>query len=102
MGHLNIMIGMHAPDGLFTYDSYRTHQGEQQQYDNNPTFKRTSMLTMRVVACFSYLFKSQIYNEIVIVDNYMFIVTRITSRNFSFCLCIRIPRSKTWVIHTTQ
>ena len=102
MGHLNIMIGIHATDGLFTYDSLSDSSRKTTTVWQQSHIKRTSMLKMRVVACFFKLFNSQIYSEIVIVDNYMFIVTRITSRNFSFCLFIRtcIPRSKSWVIHT--
>ena len=103
MGHLNIMMGIQATDWLFTYGSLsyssrRTTTVWQQSHSQDNVYVNNESCSL----FFQNHFKSQIYIEIVRVDNFVFIVWLHALQRVTFHSCpfIRISRCESWVMHS--
>ena len=103
MGRLNIMMAIHATDWLFTYDSLsyssrRTTTVWQQSHIQENVYVNNESCSL----FFQNLFKSHIYNEIVCVDTFVFIVWLHALQHVTFHSCpfIRIFGCESWVIHS--
>ena len=97
------MMGIQATDWLFTYGSLsyssrRTTTVWQQSHSQDNVYVNNESCSL----FFQNHFKSQIYIEIVRVDNFVFIVWLHALQRVTFHSCpfIRISRCESWVIHS--